>query len=75
MFMHLLHVTGMSLPQKGSLSTVVRVNMQPQECNDLKGNLKERGSHFLVLHLKKNILGSPFVTIFIIAAVQNLQSI
>lgn len=49
--------------------------MQPQKFNDLEGNLKEGDSHLLVLHLKQNLLGSPFVPFFIIAAMQNIQSI
>lgn len=61
------------------LSTAVRVNMQPQdfnqEFNDLEGNSAESDSHFLVLCSKQNLSGFPFVPIFIIPAIKNLQSI
>jgi len=73
---HLLHVTGKFCPQKGSLSSGVRVNMQPQEFNsefnDLEGNSEETGSNFLVLCSKQNLSSSPAVPIFIVPSIYNL---
>lgn len=67
---HVLHVMGKFFPQNGSLSTAVKVNMQPLEFNDLEGNSEEVDSNFLVLCLKQNLPSSPSVPIFIIPAIK-----